>query len=804
MERRWNAGEGEREYPEKTRWQVASSSTIATLEGPEVNPPGIEPGSPWWEASDRAFLVLCLIGYRMRRLVPYWLSCYRLASRLQGDDWRTAFYHSASQRRHFASFPPSCPGVAIKWQIVDKIAVTTAVYTNHVTGLRSETAVSDRYAIALQLQLSYVTTRRQLRGVNITHRVRTRDEIIGRSSICSPGCLRSSFSSVAHWDEIYGEADDTSIIIVSGEMECELHQLATENVASQAHNPFQEPPAANQRIGSLTSKEPLRHTEFTQAPPVNMFPFFLAVQGLGRRTREGWPSGELVKDGPPRGESVHSELAELRSRKVTLCSEYFQIPPMASTQLALLYLPHTPPPAAWPHTRHLRSLHPVAGSTKAILFTNSLSPAAVSRTHKGSSAISHAETGEGEVPAVTCPVEPAFPATKLIKNLQDLPATTILQTFYTHILLDLSAPHEQTQKMSCSEFPRQRAQEAHTLLPAALPARLSPSSPRREEKEVGLYIQAPEWRPSVFIQPPRATDSSCSSAHRWTDRRQLPPCGEGASHLDQHPTSPSSPELYNTLATSPLTPPPPHASKARCAASSSLIGIAIVFGHTLQGLHKASPADSSVVRSMVDKASPFISCDSAYPISSINSLSPECNTCLAQILTTLQSQEHTFCRTTQPPAKHCRQDPQSRRSVPLFTAHKFAAALSQIAAVVPRRSGFSQLSLKVARDAKLSALSHSLLRGPHVQSPSRTGFNSRRECSRIFARENRAGRCRWSTMPLVGGFPRGSPVSHAPSFQRCSIHRFTLIGSQDLDVKSVLNVFTHLRIECTKHSFTLG
>ncbi|KAJ8895352.1 hypothetical protein PR048_000684 [Dryococelus australis] len=46
--------------------------------------------------------------------------------------------------------------------------------------------------------------------------------------------------------------------------------------------------------------------------------------------------------------------------------------------------------------------------------------------------------------------------------------------------------------------------------------------------------------------------------------------------------------------------------------------------------------------------------------------------------------------------------PQSRRLVPLFTAHKLADALSQIVAVVPRHSGIAQLSLEVARDAKLS------------------------------------------------------------------------------------------------------
>ncbi|KAJ8898164.1 hypothetical protein PR048_003524 [Dryococelus australis] len=48
------------------------------------------------------------------------------------------------------------------------------------------------------------------------------------------------------------------------------------------------------------------------------------------------------------------------------------------------------------------------------------------------------------------------------------------------------------------------------------------------------------------------------------------------------------------------------------------------------------------------------------------------------------------------------------------------------------------------------------------------------------------------TMPLVGGSSRGSPVSPALSFRRCSIlASITLIGSQDLDVKSRPNLFTH-------------
>ncbi|KAJ8868868.1 hypothetical protein PR048_030409 [Dryococelus australis] len=48
MERRWN---GKREYSEKTRRQAASSSTITTCKNPGVNPSGIEPGLPCWEAS---------------------------------------------------------------------------------------------------------------------------------------------------------------------------------------------------------------------------------------------------------------------------------------------------------------------------------------------------------------------------------------------------------------------------------------------------------------------------------------------------------------------------------------------------------------------------------------------------------------------------------------------------------------------------------------------------------------------------------------------------------------------------------
>ncbi|KAJ8879117.1 hypothetical protein PR048_019723 [Dryococelus australis] len=59
---------------------------------------------------------------------------------------------------------------------------------------------------------------------------------------------------------------------------------------------------------------------------------------------------------------------------------------------------------------------------------------------------------------------------------------------------------------------------------------------------------------------------------------------------------------------------------------------------------------------------------------------------------------------------------------------------------------------------------------------------------RLFANGNRAGRCRWSA-----GFSRASPVSPAPSFWSCSMFTsVTLFGSQDLAVKSNLNLLTHL------------
>ncbi|KAJ8876058.1 hypothetical protein PR048_023966 [Dryococelus australis] len=79
----------------------------------------------------------------------------------------------------------------------------------------------------------------------------------------------------------------------------------------------------------------------------------------------------------------------------------------------------------------------------------------------------------------------------------------------------------------------------------------------------------------------------------------------------------------------------------------------------------------------------------------------------------------------------------------------------------------------------------------------RTVFNSRPGNARIFAGGNRAGRCRWS-----GGFSRGSPVSSALSFLRCSIlTSLTLIGSQDLAVRSGPNLsWKTLVSACATHT----
>ncbi|KAJ8896128.1 hypothetical protein PR048_001471 [Dryococelus australis] len=71
--------------------------------------------------------------------------------------------------------------------------------------------------------------------------------------------------------------------------------------------------------------------------------------------------------------------------------------------------------------------------------------------------------------------------------------------------------------------------------------------------------------------------------------------------------------------------------------------------------------------------------------------------------------------------------------------------------------------------------------------PRRTVFDSRRGHPPISARGNRAERCRWSA-GLLGDLPL-PPPTHSGAAPYSS--RLTLIGSQDLTVKSRPNLFTH-------------
>ncbi|KAJ8871253.1 hypothetical protein PR048_027559 [Dryococelus australis] len=83
-------------------------------------------------------------------------------------------------------------------------------------------------------------------------------------------------------------------------------------------------------------------------------------------------------------------------------------------------------------------------------------------------------------------------------------------------------------------------------------------------------------------------------------------------------------------------------------------------------------------------------------------------------------------------------------------------------------------------------------RKPAHVPPRRTMFNPRLGHSRIFACENRAGRCRY----WAPGFLGDLPFTPAPSFRRCSIlTSITLIGSQDLAFKSHPNLFHSLVLE---------
>ncbi|KAJ8894753.1 hypothetical protein PR048_000060 [Dryococelus australis] len=65
--------------------------------------------------------------------------------------------------------------------------------------------------------------------------------------------------------------------------------------------------------------------------------------------------------------------------------------------------------------------------------------------------------------------------------------------------------------------------------------------------------------------------------------------------------------------------------------------------------------------------------------------------------------------------------------------------------------------------------------------------------TRIFARGNRSGRCRWPAGFLEDPLPPPPPPTHSGAAP-CS-PRFTLIGSQDQDVKSRTNLSTQLTVD---------
>ncbi|KAJ8873816.1 hypothetical protein PR048_024652 [Dryococelus australis] len=112
----------------------------------------------------------------------------------------------------------------------------------------------------------------------------------------------------------------------------------------------------------------------------------------------------------------------------------------------------------------------------------------------------------------------------------------------------------------------------------------------------------------------------------------------------------------------------------------------------------------------------------------------------------------------------------------------------------PRSRSEGAIRATLTRTPSASSLLRARRAGPRGHSgqttslPSgRTGFDSQRSRSRILARENRAGRCRWSA-GFLGDLPFPPPFyfGAAPYTPH-----FTLIGSQDLAVKSRPNLFTH-------------
>ncbi|KAJ8867117.1 hypothetical protein PR048_032980 [Dryococelus australis] len=94
------ARDGSLEIPEETRRPVASSGTSSTCENPGATPPGIELGSPWWEATKdfccglrfESNSTLC-DGSRMLRCSNRLLSLRPIFSGLQGTSKKRHYWH---------------------------------------------------------------------------------------------------------------------------------------------------------------------------------------------------------------------------------------------------------------------------------------------------------------------------------------------------------------------------------------------------------------------------------------------------------------------------------------------------------------------------------------------------------------------------------------------------------------------------------------------------------------------------------------------------------------------------------------
>ncbi|KAJ8890127.1 hypothetical protein PR048_009634 [Dryococelus australis] len=107
-------GQVERENPENTRQPAASSSTIITCENPGATSPGIESGSPWWEAVTLAatlprpleaattFTSLPETGYKTvnSNFFDYSSPARQYHSSLQRRSQSADFTHISHTRRH--------------------------------------------------------------------------------------------------------------------------------------------------------------------------------------------------------------------------------------------------------------------------------------------------------------------------------------------------------------------------------------------------------------------------------------------------------------------------------------------------------------------------------------------------------------------------------------------------------------------------------------------------------------------------------------------------------------------------------